>query len=139
MAGAEDVERRVAVHRSALAPSRMTVEHYRAVMASTHYRRDLDWVAVAPGGEFAAFCNVWLDRESAVALLEPVGTAEGHRRLGLARSVCLAAMGAAAAQGADTAVVLSDDRNEGSLGLYRSLGFREVGRTRRFVKSVGAL
>ena len=114
----------------------MTVEHYRSVMASAHYRPDLDWVAVAPGGEFAAFCNVWLDHDNGVALLEPVGTAADYRRLGLARAACVAAMAAAASQDADTAVVLSDGGNDASLGLYRSLGFVELGRTEGFVKAL---
>ena len=91
-------------------------------------------VVVAPTGEFASFCNIWLDQENAVALLEPVGTAEGHRRMGLARAACLAAIGAAAQLGADTAIVLSADDNPGSLALYRSLGFEESGRTYRFTK-----
>jgi ribosomal protein S18 acetylase RimI-like enzyme len=114
----------------------MTSERYRNVMASDHYRSKLDWVAVAPTGEFASFCNIWLDLENAAALLEPVGTADGYRRMGLAKAVCLAAMGVAARQGADTAVVLSVDDNPGSLTLYRSLGFEEFGRTIRFTKRV---
>jgi ribosomal protein S18 acetylase RimI-like enzyme len=132
--GPEDIERRVAVHRSAFAPSRMTPERYRNVMASRHYRSELDWVVVAPTGEFASFCNIWLDQENAVALLEPVGTAEGYRRMGLARAACFAAMHAAGQRGADTAVVLSADDNPGSLELYRSLGFEEVGRSHRYTK-----
>jgi ribosomal protein S18 acetylase RimI-like enzyme len=132
--GPEDIERRVAVHRSAFSPSRMTAARYHNVMASTHYRSDLDWVVEASNGEFASFCTAWLDPESAVALLEPVGTAEGHRRMGLASIACLASMGAAARQGADTAVVLSADDNPGSLALYRSLGFEEVGRTYRYTR-----
>jgi ribosomal protein S18 acetylase RimI-like enzyme len=132
--GPQDLDRRVAVHRSAFAPSRMTVERYRAAMAADHYRVDLDWVAVAPDGAFAAFCNIWLDEENRVALLEPVGTADGYRRMGLARSVCLAAMDAARKAGADTAIVLSNSENRASMGLYRSLAFEEFGRSLRFVK-----
>jgi RimJ/RimL family protein N-acetyltransferase len=134
--GPGDIERRVAVHRSAFAPSRMTPTRYRNVMASGDYRPGLDWVAVAPTGEFAAFCNIWLDQKNAVALLEPVGTADGYRRMGLARAACQAAMRAAAALGADTAIVLSADDNPGSLALYRSLGFEESGRTYRFTKGM---
>jgi len=132
--GPDDIERRVAVHRSAFAPSRMTAERYQKVLASRHYRSELDWVAVAPTGEFASFCNIWLDPGNAVALLEPVGTADGFRKMGLGRAVCLAALAAAAGEGARTAVVLSADDNPGSLALYRSLGFEEYGRTDRFTK-----
>jgi ribosomal protein S18 acetylase RimI-like enzyme len=134
--GPEDMELRVAAHRSAFAPSRMTVERYGKAMASPHYRSDLDWVAVSPAGEFASFCNIWLDPEAAVALLEPVGTADGYRRMGLGKAVCMGAMSAAAREGAAIAIVLSADDNPGSLALYRSLGFEEFARTRRYSKRV---
>jgi ribosomal protein S18 acetylase RimI-like enzyme len=134
--GLDDVDRRVAVHRSAFAPSRMTPERYRDAMTKDHYRLDLDWVAVAPDGTFAAFCNIWLDPENRVGLLEPVGTADGYRRLGLGRAVCLAAMAATMVAGADTSIVLSNGDNEASMALYRSIGFEEFGRSRRFVKAL---
>jgi L-amino acid N-acyltransferase YncA len=134
--GPEDIERRVDVHRSAFASSRMTAGQYRNVMASRHYRSGLDWAAVAPTGEFASFCNIWLDQENALALLEPVGTADGYRKMGLAKATCRAAMRAAAQQGAETAVVLSEYDNASSLALYRSLGFRERGRGYRFTRAM---
>jgi ribosomal protein S18 acetylase RimI-like enzyme len=137
VAGPQDVDRRVAVHRSAFAPSRMTPDRYREAMACPHYRSDLDWVAIAPNGEFASFCNIWLDDGNAVALLEPVGTAERYRRRGMARAVCLAAMKAAAEAGADTAIVLSASENPASTDLYRRLGFEELGRTYRYDRRPG--
>jgi len=51
------------------------------------YRRDLDIVAVAPDGEFAAFCTVWYDDVTCTAQFEPVGTSPEHQRRGLARAV----------------------------------------------------
>lgn len=51
------------------------------------YRRDLDLVAVAPGGEIASFCTVWYDDVTRSAYLEPVATVPEHQRLGLARAV----------------------------------------------------
>jgi ribosomal protein S18 acetylase RimI-like enzyme len=134
--GSGDIDLRVEVHRSAFAPSRMTPERYRRVMASSHYRRELDWVTVAPDGTFASFCNIWLDPSNRVGLLEPVGTAEGYRRMNLGRVVCLAAMAAAAREGAEAAVVLSRAGNAASLGLYRSLGFEEFGCTYRFTRTL---
>jgi ribosomal protein S18 acetylase RimI-like enzyme len=135
--GPDDIDRRVAVHRSAFAPSRMTPQRYRSAMASDHYRTGLDWVSVAPNGTFASFCNIWLDQENGVGLLEPVGTADGYRRMGLGRAVCLAAMAATMRAGADTAIVLSAGDNAASMALYRSLGFQEFGRSLGFVKDPG--
>ncbi len=52
--GEADLEARVAAHRDAFAPSRMTIEKHRAVMASPTYRQELDIIAVAPNDEIAA-------------------------------------------------------------------------------------
>jgi hypothetical protein len=45
-----DPARRVAVHRAAWHPSRVTVDSYRNVMAAWPYRATLDWVIEAPDG-----------------------------------------------------------------------------------------
>lgn len=51
------------------------------------YRRDMDIIAVANDGEFAAFCTVWFDDKALVGAFEPVGTSPEHQRRGLARAV----------------------------------------------------
>ncbi len=50
------------------------------------YRRDLDIVAVAPGGEIASFCTIWYDDATRSAYIEPVATVPEHLRRGLARA-----------------------------------------------------
>ena len=120
-----DLSARVDVHRAAFAPSRVTAESYGALTARPPYRDDLDWVAVAPDGRFAAFCLVWLDQQNRVAEMEPVGTHPDFRRLGLARAVCLAALGAARKQGAETALVYAVG-GAPSVDLYTGLGLHRV-------------
>lgn len=122
-----ELEARVAVHRAAFAPSRVTAESYGAVAARAPYRQDLDWVAVAPDGRFAAFCLVWLDEENGVAEMEPVGTHPDFRRLGLARAVCAAALRAARERGAHTGLVYAVG-GAPSVRLYEGLGFRSLTR-----------
>ena len=126
----DDLPRRVAVHRAAFGrperPSRVTEESYALVARLWPYRQGLDWVAKARDGSFAAFCLTWLDRENRVGELEPVGTHPDHRRRGLARAVCIAAMRALRDAGAETAVVLSATGE--ARALYRAIGFQEVGR-----------
>src|SRR5207248_840451 len=85
--GEADLERRVAVHRDAFAPSRMTVAKHRAVMGAPTYRPELDLVAVAPDGSFAAYCIAWFDAANRLGVFEPVGCHSAHRRLGLATAV----------------------------------------------------
>jgi ribosomal protein S18 acetylase RimI-like enzyme len=129
----EDVERRVAVHRAAWHPSRVSVASYRHVMAAWPYRRDLDWVVEAPDGRYVANCLVWLDERNGVGELEPVGTDPRFRRLGLASAVCLAAMHALRDAGAQQAIVYPVANHPGgALHLYERLGFTQYARTIRF-------
>lgn len=61
-------------------------EWYLNVQRCPLYRRDLDIVAVAPGGEIASFCTLWYDDVTRSAMVEPVATVPEHQRLGLARA-----------------------------------------------------
>ncbi len=137
-AGADDLDRRVAVHRTVWHPSRVTGPSYRTVMAAWPYRAGLDWVVEAPDGRFAAQCLIWLDDRHAVGELEPVGTLPEFRRTGLARAVCLAALHAAHHAGAREAVVypvVNHPKSVGALPLYRALGFRPYARTLTFTRT----
>jgi ribosomal protein S18 acetylase RimI-like enzyme len=127
--GQPDFARRVAVHRAAWHPSKVTEDTYRTVMAAWPYRADLDWVAEAPDGRFAAYCLIWLDDHNKVGELEPVGTDPSFRGQGLGRAVCLAAMHALRRAGATTAIVYPVTFNHAAMALYRSLGFREYAKT----------
>ncbi len=137
--GPTDLPQRVAVHRSAFHPSKLTEARYTRVMAAPTYRPDLDVVAVAPDGTFAAFVLGWYDEGSRVGLLEPVGAHADHRRLGLASAVCNEALRRLRALGAERASVLSNADNEASLNLYRSLGFVEVMRSVEWTKRLPRL
>lgn len=133
--GLDDVPARVAVQRAAFT-STMTEEKYAYLMRTWPYRPDLDLVAEAPDGTFAAFCTTWLDDENAVGEFEPVGTYPGHERRGLARATCLAALHALRRHGADRAVVYArgDAAYPAPLRLYTSLGFEPIGRKFRYAR-----
>lgn len=127
--GEDDLARRVAVHRAAFAPSKVTEESYRNVMRSGTYRPDLDMVVVAPDGAFASYCLCWYDAANGVGEFEPVGTHPDYQRRGLARAVSAAALHHLRELGADTAIVYYSW--EGAGLLYESLGFREITRLRK--------
>ena len=67
-------------------------EWYRNIQRIPLYRRDLDIVAVAPSGVFAAFCTVWYDDVTRTGYFEPVGTAPEHQRRGLGKAVMCEAL-----------------------------------------------
>ena len=135
--GDEEVEARVAVHREAFAPSRMTVDKYRRLLTLPHYRPEHDVVAVAPDGSFAAFTLAWWDPVGRVGALEPVGTHPHHRRRGLARATNLAALRRFAELGAIWADVCSETTNAAAEALYASVGFEVLAHHRRYVRERG--
>ena len=118
---------RVEAHRSAFDPSRVTVESYRTVTRTPPYRADLDVVALVPDGTVGAYALAWLEAANRVGELEPVGTHADHRRLGLARAVCLEALRRLRSLGAELGLVYSVDGRP-STALYESVGFRTIDR-----------
>jgi GNAT superfamily N-acetyltransferase len=138
---------RAAVHRRCWAPARIkallglpvtgaepasgySADRHRAVTTSPVYRPELDLVAVAPDGSFAAFGLGWLATDSRSVLFEPVGTDPEHARRGLARALCARILRVARDLGATQAVVgpRGDDGYPVPRRLYTGLGMREVAR-----------
>ncbi|MCI0345264.1 MAG: GNAT family N-acetyltransferase [Chloroflexi bacterium] len=128
----DDLERRVEVHRSAFAPSKMTLERYWLLRQRDHYGPERDRVIVAPDGTFAAFANAWWDPVARVGQLEPVGVHADHRRRGLGRAVCFDALRVLAALGAEKCVIFSNEDNAASEALYASIGAERVTISRRY-------
>ena len=117
-----DLAERVAAHRDAFAPSRVTESSYTNVRRAWPYRSSLDCVVEAPDGRFAAYCLVWPDDENGVGELEPVGTRTEFRRRGLGAAVCTFALRRLHEEGIRQAIVYCV--TEQACALYESLGFR---------------
>lgn len=99
-------------------------EWYRNIQRCPLYRRDLDIVAVAPGGkELAAFCTVWFDDVTRTGAFEPLGTAPEHQRKGLARAVMTEGLRRLKRLGATQAHIGSFEPRTHALN--ESLGFLE--------------
>src|SRR5205814_2026714 len=69
-----EIAARVAAVRAVWSGNRVTLEKYQEIRCLTHYRPELDLVAVAPDGALTAFCTIWLDEVNGVGHFEPVGT-----------------------------------------------------------------
>jgi mycothiol synthase len=126
--GEADLESRVAAHRSAFHPSRMTAEKHRAVMASPTYRPELDLMTVAPDGTVAACTIVWFDEVNRMGIFEPVACHQEHQRRGLASAVIVEGLRRLSALGAQVAHVNSWREDSAGAMLYRALGFTVTGR-----------
>lgn len=128
--GSEDLTNRVAIHRAAFQPSRITEESYLNVMNTYPYDSFLDWVIESPNGEFAACCLIWFDEINKVGLLEPVGTDPRFWRMGLGSSVCKIALNALRDKGANTAIVVCTSPKTDEF--YKSIGFEPFAQTKSF-------
>lgn len=98
-------------------------EWYRNLQRAPLYRRDLDLVAVAPGGEIAGFCTLWYDDVTRSAYYEPVGVVPEHQRRGLGKALMLEGLRRLQRLGAVIAFVGS--YAEPAHALYASAGFTE--------------
>jgi GNAT superfamily N-acetyltransferase len=98
-------------------------EWYKNVQRVPLYNRDLDIVAVAPDGELAAFCTVWVDDVTCTAVFEPVGTHPAHQKRGLGKAVMAEGLRRAQSLGATLATVSS--YGYAAHALYASMGFTE--------------
>jgi ribosomal protein S18 acetylase RimI-like enzyme len=134
--GPDDIPARVAVHRAAFAPSRMTVEKYELLVRQPHYAFDRDVVVEAPDGSFAAFAMCWTDPLGLAGEFEPVGVHPDHQRRGLGRVVMRAGLRLMRAAGMRDAIVFSLRTNAASEALYRSAGFDELALHRRHTKAL---
>lgn len=112
---------------------RVTVERVKRELANPHYRPELDLMAVAPDGTFAAFCYCALNPEWNArsgrneGWIASLGTRPGFRRMGLGRAMLFQGLHRLKAAGADTAVLGVDAENPSGAGrLYEGAGFRKA-------------
>jgi ribosomal protein S18 acetylase RimI-like enzyme len=137
VAGPAEIPARVEVHRSAFAPSRMTVEKYSILVGLEPYAFDFDAVVEAPDGSFAAFTMCWLDREARLGYFEPVGVHADHQRRGLGKAVNTFGLRLLQGAGASDAMVYSDASNAASEALYQSVGFKPIAMHRSYARPAG--
>jgi len=111
----------------------LTVETVRQWMKDSSYQPELDLVAIAPNGTFAAFCDCQIKpeesdlRPSKEGWIDFIGTRRGFRQIGLGKAVLLAGLHQLKAAGADTAKLSVDTQSlTNATKLYTSVGFHPV-------------
>jgi mycothiol synthase len=130
LAGEEEAEGYVALHRAAFGSENMTLDWRLRTLRTPQYIPELDLVAVAPDGRLAAFCICWLSQHSHdengsnTGQVEPMGVHPDFQQRGLGRAILLEGLRRLREHGALTAFVDSDGENDPSRLLYESAGFR---------------
>lgn len=92
---------------------------------ASFYVPELDLVAVAPDGSFAAFCTVRLDPVSRIAEFEPVGTHPDYRRLGLGKALLLEGLRRLEKYNPALVCIQGAAPSEAANRLYDSIGLTE--------------
>jgi len=121
----------------------LTVESYEHWLTDPDYKPEVDLVAVAADGTFAAFCHCDISPEDNKrsgrneGWISTLGTRRGFRRKGLGRAMLLAGMQRLKVAGVDTARLGVDTENPSGAGqLYESVGFRKVYTQIMYVKDM---
>lgn len=129
LAGEDEVEAYVQLHRAAFESRNMTVEWRTRTLRCTEYLPGLDLVAVAPDDRLAAFCVCWLDKDSKgrpSGQVEPLGVHKDFRRLGIGRATLSEGLRRLHLNGAERVYVETDKYRDAAMELYESVGFRPV-------------
>lgn len=138
--GEHEVEKLVALHRAAFGTAKMTAEERLAIMRGPAYERGLDLLAVAPGGELAAFCVCTLEQEAdgrIIGYTDPIGTHPAYQRQGLGKAIVSAGMEMLKEKGATAVFFGTSSENKAMQGLGKSLGFACVAEKLWFSRKVG--
>ena len=101
------------------------LEYQNFTRLAPSFQPDLDLVAVAPDGSFAAYVGIPYDAPNRLGIFEPVCTHPDHRRYGLARALMVEGLQRLKVLDAVDVMVGTGDMIPANR-LYDSLGFTEV-------------
>ncbi|HNS52646.1 MAG TPA: GNAT family N-acetyltransferase [Anaerolineae bacterium] len=133
--GQAEAAGRAAIQRDVWQPwsvGNVSAGDYARFMRMPGYERELDLVAVAPGGTFASYVNGWIDPVNHIGDFGPVGARPAYRRLGLTRALLLEGLRRMQALGMDRACISTN--NTPARSLYESVGFTVVNRYLDYLK-----
>jgi ribosomal protein S18 acetylase RimI-like enzyme len=131
----KDIIRRVELFGLATGGVETTPENYERMMSSPSYCDAMDFV-VEHHSEIVAYCTVWNDPISKIAILEPLACIAEHRRKGIMKNTLLYGMNILKDGGTKFVYVGTGGSNTASQALYKSVGFVEYGINSEWVKTL---
>ena len=93
---------------------------FEEMQRAPSYRKDLDLFIVAPNGDYASVCTIWVDEKNQYGNFEPVGTHVEYQRMGLGRALLMEGFRRMAAYGATRSFMNSSNE------FYQKVGFQET-------------
>lgn len=140
LAGSHESGEYARARRNAFWMENFTEEWHGRVLETPFYVPELNLIAEAPCGTFAAFCLSWIEPRpyaQAGALrgyLQTLGTRPRFRNLGLGRALLLETLRRFQALGARDGVGVVDAGNANALRLYEAGGVRRLQKIYRYVR-----
>ncbi len=145
--GQQDIEARLDLHNQAFSDHwnfyPTTIEELAHWETDENHRPELELLAIAPDGSYAAFCLCRMDREDnaqrgcQMGVISSLGTRREFRRQGLGRAMLLTGLQKLRLEGMEVAKLGVDTENVNlALALYESVGFRRVFANLTYVKEV---
>jgi ribosomal protein S18 acetylase RimI-like enzyme len=132
-----EVDRLVALHRSAFGTENMTTQQRLAIMRAPGYDQSLDLVAIAPNGDFAAFCICGFEQgQELVGYVDPIGTSSYYQKQGLAKAIVTTGLQALGRRGAKIVKTGTSSDNNSMQRLASALGFIVISEKLWFSKRV---
>jgi ribosomal protein S18 acetylase RimI-like enzyme len=93
---------------------------YKEIQQAPDYRKDLDLFLVAPNGDYASFCTIWIDEKNKYGKFEPVGTHAEYQGMGLGRALLMEGFRRMAQYGVTRSFM------DSNIEFYRKVGFKET-------------
>lgn len=130
LAGPQEVDQVVALHRAAFGTTNMTVEQRLAMIHTPEYDQELDLVAVAPDGSLAAYLMCHFSRQEnaltgcSEGYTDPVATHPAFQRQGLARALLLTGLRLLKDRGLELAKLSTGSDNISMQETAHSAGFQ---------------
>ena len=112
--------------RASFPNSTFTLERWRAMAATSPYRRARCLVAYDDDGNAVAATTVWSAGRGRPGLIEPLGVHRDHRGCGHGRAITVAAAAALRQLGSSSATVCTPSSNVGGVAAYMSAGFEKL-------------
>ncbi len=142
VAGEQEVESVVALHRAAFGSENMTNEERLAMMRLPDYDSELDLLAITQYGKFAAYCLCSIRQEENrhsgrdEGYIDTVATHPDFQRRGLARALLLTGLHRLKQRGVTIAMLGTSSENLAMRRSAQAVGFRPHSTTLWFSKLV---
>ena len=132
----KDIVRRTELFGLATGGTGTTPENYERMMSSPSYCDAMDFVVEINNSEVVAYCTIWNDPISKIAILEPLACIAEYRRKGIMKSTVLYGMNILKECGTKFIYVGTGGSNVASQALYKSVGFVEYGVNSEWIKTL---